>query len=142
MVYGLWCNTSEALGFSMMLHIIESSLIAITITNKTNTEYSSFYYDINYSDEVYFAIIVEIYVYIRSILLYIIQFAHFIFQMDSTTYDQLCDYLLRQKYPGQLGNCKNLKRNLRRKALSFRVDEKNVLNQVSLQQLSIPYIPH
>ena len=47
----------------MTLHIIVSSLIAITITNTTkNTEYSSFYYDINYSDEVYFAIIVEIYV--------------------------------------------------------------------------------
>ena len=62
--------------------------------------------------------------------------------MDSTTYDELCDYLLRQKYPGQLGNCKNVKRNFRRKASSFRVDEKNVLYQVSLQQLSIPYIPH
>ena len=43
----------------MMLRIIESSLIAITITNTTNTEYSSFYYDIYYSDEVYLAIIVE-----------------------------------------------------------------------------------
>ena len=136
MIYGLWCNTSEALGFSMMLHIIESSLIAITITNTTNTEYSSFFYDINYSDEVYFAIIVENTYKEHTLVYYSICLFHF--QMDSTTYDELCDYLLRQKYPGQLGNCKNLKRNFRRKALSFRVDEKNVLYQVSLQQLSIP----
>ena len=68
----------------------------------------------------------------------LIQFGNL--KMDSTEYDELCNYLLRQKYLEHLGNCKNLKRNFRRKALKFRVDEKNALYQVSFNNFQYKQI--
>ena len=53
--------------------------------------------------------------------------------MDPTEHQEMCNFLVHQKYPDHLAHSINLKRSYRRKASKFRSGEKNVLYQVSFQ---------
>ena len=51
--------------------------------------------------------------------------------MESTSYQELVDYLLHKVYPAHSITDKNFKRNFRKKALKFRIHGESTLYQVS-----------